>query len=228
MKQIPLRLGRYLTQEERAELRRQHPPDPVKWSHWPAELERMRQPAFRKWFADVLAMSPTGFIRKAITPQMEAWARKLADRPANHSTFIKRLDRHGDNCLRGHLLEAVFKAVYPLALYVGDIETGHDFEVDEKKIDVKCRGINVDPRPHYWIHVPEVDIRRRCEGVIYVFGFVNMKRLDGFLVGWEKGEVFKESAEIHREGERQAETNMIYNYARYVKRVSELKPMRDL
>ncbi len=159
-------------------------------------------------------------VKLEITAEMKKWAKDKAERITHSKTFIHGLDEHGDNPYRGHLGEAVYQWNWPLANYVG--LPSHDFVHGDEQVEVKTRGINVDPQRHYWATVPEIDASR-VGGKILVFGFINMKTETGFLVGWEYGTKFINTAEFHKKGTKQPDTNMVYKASRYAKKIFNLR-----
>lgn len=96
--------------------------------------------------------------------------------------------------LAGMTGEAIFKHLFPSAKPTPD-NRDHDFILNDRRIDVKSRFSNLEPRPHWDCKIPQysVDVQK-CD--IYVFMIVPDDASSGYCLGWMSKQEFRNRATL--------------------------------
>ena len=105
-------------------------------------------------------------IEVAITSRMKEWAKKKANSHVKGKRFDENINRR-DSVYIGYLGESVFWEENKKARHIDN--SGYDFLLNNKKIEVKAYWSQFKPRPSFYLKIPTQDIKRTAEGAVYSF-----------------------------------------------------------
>jgi hypothetical protein len=185
------------------------------------------------------------YLEQVVNGKVKAWAKRLEVRDYERcSKFNVRIDKHRDNCYRGHLDEGAFWHLFPRAMYLGHMigmRPSYDFLTlsypelhgGNVRCDCKARGVKGYPRENYWVNVVAADMER-SSGVIYSFGFVDTrddahkdKKVPTLVwqVGWMDADRYKREALYLGVGEKQPDNPNDFEIeeARYSMQIRDLE-----
>ncbi len=185
------------------------------------------------------------YLEQVVDVKVKRWAKRLEVRDYERCrAFNIKIDKHRDNCYRGHLDEGAFWHLFPRAIYLGHMvgmRPSYDFLTTaypglhggNVRSDCKARGVKGKPRDNYWVNVVAADMAR-SSGVIYSFGFVDTrddrhKDLGEptlvWQVGWMEADRFKREALFLEAGELQPDNPNKFEIeeARYSMQIRDLE-----
>lgn len=107
----------------------------------------------------------------------------------------------GKGRMIGFLGEVAFERTFPKAIYVGDKSYTHDYELNDKNIDVKSKSCNSRPMVHYIASVNKPKGKKLPKGNIYFFMRVHTDFSRVWLCGWTTQKAIEKPKYFKRKGE---------------------------